>query len=621
MQEQVILTSHPFDELLRISSEQNIDLKALDFQILGFHTYYTLDGQNYVKASESDLKLFEENEHFLNEKLKIEQKYKIKIHRKAPNSVILSEKIELISNKDLTKLIAKIDLNGLNFYENMPKDVLEIIYKKMIQEGFLLSLRTFDFKQKMLDSFMAYAKNETKKPFFLIQISKGIHRISAEDEKLVQVFRQKIQSQNPTQKIGIIGVKENELVLKHIKPGQSKQGRNLKLAFIKPREAKEQKIEVHCSDNFIIDEKTQEFNSSIITEYKAKKKGFVIEDGTKFDIGNELSFSAISYKEVGAIYAGLDNAVSINVRNTSDIDDAISSGVYIECENLNIEGNIGGNTTLKAKNLTIKGNTQSTSKIYAQEAKIALHRGFLQSKNAELEDLENGVVEAEVVRINKSLGGTIKASQVFISNLTSSTDIDFQKCVVIDQCLGENNKFLVQLGKDNVHFLKLNEILEEQKAIPRQILILKKSIMSSKEGVQTLLSKLKILRAQGRKIPANYAQVIKSYQDACKKVHTLEAKNDELKIQEQKLIEQIKLDEQAFINALVINKSGNWQGMNEIKFIFSFPKTELSYLTKADENAKLFCVKHDFDDSGKLKIQALNDYDEKDIEWSQPSKA
>ena len=181
----------------------------------------------------------------------------------------------------------------------------------------------------------------------------------------------------------------------------------------------------------------------------ALKKGYVVEDQDKFDIANLLEFNnKVDFKNIGIIRAGLDKNVKINIKFISDMQDAVNSGVGIECEELNITGSVGSNTNLKATRMRVEGTTHTKSKIYAKEAYIKTHRGFAQADKLNIDLLEGGNIKAKEVRIKKSLGGVIEADRIYIEQLESNNSCVFYNNVVIERFEGENNKFHTKIKKN-----------------------------------------------------------------------------------------------------------------------------------------------------------------------------
>ena len=611
----IVVTTNPYEELLKFSANTGKELSKLDFTILGFSTTYTLEGES-KQVSEKELSIFDDDELFLNEKLELHQSYKIKITELNEASLKLSSSISLQTNKDISSLILCLDLSELNFSTSLAMEILQDVYKKMIKEGFFLSIRIFDFKNKLINILSKFKDNKLRQKKVKILIAKGVKTVSAEQEKLIFAYQDKARKAHGVNKVSIIGIKEGELAFKHIKPGKSRKGRNLKLSFIEAREPKENKIDFSCSENFELKQKTNPLEQSQIDEYIAKKSGFISETAGKFDIETELNLSSVNFKDTGIIYAGLDTGVSLNIKNASQIDEAVGSGVYIECENVHITGNIAGNTNIKAKNLKIYGQTHSKSSIEAENAYISLHKGHLQSNIADIDVLENAYVKADTAKIKKTLGSTVEANKALIMSISSNNNIIFTQTVVIEHCEGTNNKFLVNIQqKDKDYEKRLLEIKTRIEKIPNIIHSLQSDMSSSKVAVEKIIKQIDYLKSQGQKIPMNFLQIVRDYQSSSKEVQALAKEEADLKLEAKDLIAELAKLQESLFEAKLINKDGKWTDMNEIKFKFIYPNSTILYSTRANDNIKLLMLEKDLDDNAKPKIVHKNEFDEKDTKW------
>lgn len=611
----IVVTTNPYEELLKFSANTGKELSKLDFTILGFSTTYTLEGES-KQVSEKELNIFDDDELFLNEKLELHQSYKIKITELNEASSKLSSSISLQTNKDISSLILCLDLSELNFNTSLAMEILQDVYKKMIKDGFFLSIRIFDFKNKLINILSKFKDNKLRQKKVKILIAKGVKTVSAEQEKLIFVYQDKARKVHGVNKVSIIGIKEGELAFKHIKPGKSRKGRNLKLSFIEAREPKENKIDFSCSENFELKQKTNPLEQSQIDEYIAKKSGFISETAGKFDIETELNLSSVNFKDTGIIYAGLDTGVSLNIKNASQIDEAVGSGVYIECENVHITGNIAGNTNIKAKNLKIYGQTHSKSSIEAENAYISLHKGHLQSNIADIDVLENAYVKADTAKIKKTLGSTVEANKALIMSISSNNNIIFTQTVVIEHCEGTNNKFLVSIQqKDKDYEKRLLEIKTRIEKIPNIIHSLQSDMSSSKVAVEKIIKQIDYLKSQGQKIPMNFLQIVRDYQSSSKEVQALVKEEADLKLEAKDIIAELAKLQESLFEAKLINKDGKWTDMNEIKFKFIYPNSTILYSTRANDNIKLLMLEKDLDDNAKPKIVHKNEFDEKDTKW------
>ncbi|EOH9868261.1 flagellar assembly protein A, partial [Campylobacter jejuni] len=269
-----------------------------------------------------------------------------------------------------------------------------------------------------------------------ITVAQGIDPIESQDESLILTYKEKTKNYTIDEKrSGIIVVDENEVVLKHAKFKQGKEGKDLNLHTLKVLAANENKVKFSCSSAF------KQVEQDGYTEYIALKKGYVVQDGEKFDIANELDFNGVDFKNIGIIRAGLDKNVKINIKFLSEVKDAVNSGVGIECEELNVVGSVGSNTQLNATKMKIEGTTHSKAKIQAKQAYIKTHRGFAEAEILNIDLLEGGTIKAKEVRIKKSLGGNIQADKIYIENLESNNSCVFFENTTIERINGDNNKF------------------------------------------------------------------------------------------------------------------------------------------------------------------------------------
>lgn len=645
--------SDPYNELLQESVRLSVGVERLDFHLLGFKTEYSLDAPpkppqtpeqkdgakkqespnaqakseeekpkepefkpNFKALSEKELVLFDDDKVFLDENLKIRQSYKIQIYQtSALQKTHKSPKIRLIENRDLSKLIAEIDFSGVSFYANIAMEVLQDIYKKMIKEGFFIGIRIFDFKKTLVEVLNRFKNKTLKHPKVLIEIATGTHPISPESEKLIICYKDKApQNNDGIQKVSIIGINKGDLILRYIQPGTARKGRNLKLAFMEPHIPPENKIEFSCSENLEPKEICKLPERVHCVEYYAKKKGFVTRtpDG-KFDIENELNLASATLKETGAILGGLDNNITVNIKSNSDLEDAVGSGVRIECENIIVNGNVGSNTILRARSVKIYGNTNNSAKIYADDVYVSTHKGYLKAEKADIDTLENGIIEAKVVKIKKGMGGKISTQRMLLSSLGSNNTIDFSQMVIIEQCSGTNNKFTAQLFGENEALETLKNIEAKQRELPKLIAHLEHAINSSKSGVETLMKKMKALQAQKMPVPSNFTQMVNDYKGYVSELNRLNTQESELKIQKEELIKKLRTQEEELFNAKIINKGKSWQDMNVIKW--KFRNGESTYTPKRDEEAAVFFAKHLFDKGGKAAIDVSQEIEERDLEW------
>lgn len=608
-------TANPYKELLEVASRTDIELAKLDFTLLAFSSWYRFGDAQWEKISEKDLIIFENDEKFLKSNLQIKQEYKIEIFQiNEPN--VIANCIQLVANKNLTKIVAQIDTKNLVYHDKLALELMQNIYKKMLKLKFLIGIRTFNFKKQLL--FLANkVKDKSIKQAVKIVVAKGIDPSPTQDEKLVLVYKDKATNFTlDEQRSGIIAVEENELVLKHIKAKDGTNGRDLKLHFLKVLKAVEHKLKVSCSDAFRIEE-----NEEAI-EYFAAKKGFVVENADKFDIANVLDFSNMKFKNIGVIKAGLNNDVTINVKTLSEMEEAVNSGIGIECYDLNITGNVAGNTRLSATNLNINGTTHTRCKIEAKQAYIKVHRGYIEGEDINIDLLENGNVKGKVVKIKKSLGGTIEADKLYIEELVNHNTSIFYENAVVGKFSGENNKFNVKIkNSENNHEEEFFKIKNKLSKLALKIKTLKKIINSNKNGIVIIEKKVEELKNANKNIPEQYQKIIRKFKLYTQELIKIQNQEQELLLKQEDINKELLKAQDELFKAKMINKSGKWSDMNEIRFYINIPKQELFYSPSTQEETKLIQLhKQIVENQEHIEIQKKPDYEEKDLEWLLPSK-
>ncbi|ELW8266813.1 DUF342 domain-containing protein [Campylobacter coli] len=610
-------TENPSRELLSVASRTNIALNELDFHLLAFSTQYCLENTEWIKIAEKDLTLFEKDEVFLKEDLQIKQEYKIEIFHQTRQDKTANA-IKLIANKNLTKIVAQINFNELKYHEKLTFELLQIIYKKMLKLKFLIGIRIFDFKKELIRICNEHKKNTLNKTL-QINVAKGVEPIQSQDEALVLLYKEKAKDYTIDEKrSGIIAVDENEVVLRYNKFKQGKEGKDLNLHTLKVIDANQNKIKFNCSSLAF---KTVEYED--YTEYLALKKGYVVEDQDKFDIANLLEFNnKVDFKNIGIIRAGLDKNVKINIKFISDMQDAVNSGVEIECEELNITGSVGSNTNLKATRMRVEGTTHTKSKIYAKEAYIKTHRGFAQADKLNIDLLEGGNIKAKEVRIKKSLGGVIEADRIYIEQLESNNSCVFYNNVVIERFEGKNNKFHTKIKKmDKDYDQELLKIKNEISSLHHKISKLKQYILSNKNNVLDIEKKVLELKNQGQNIPSQYEKFLKNFSIQNANLNKLQNQEKELLEYRKKIHDELLALEEDLFKAKFINKSGKWSDMNEIRFSLLEPKEDIFYSSSTKESAKFIALKKIIQNNQEyIEIDKKLDYEEKDIEWLLPSK-
>lgn len=613
MKENAILyTKDPYKELLSFALANKIDAKNLDFKLLSFSTSYTFDNQTWHKVNEQQLQIFEEDEKFLNPNLNIEQEYKIQIDTKA-NIASSKINIELKTDELCTFLKAIVKANeNISYHEKIALDVFEAVYKQMIKEGFLLGFRIFDFKKQII-SFNAKVKEKKAFNFEIeFEVSKGLKPQTSIDEKIIFHYLEKLKNLDDMMNRNYVApVGKDELAIERIKPKDGKEGRDLKFKFLKslPPKLNEEKISV--SSNFEIKEDEESI------KYIAKKDGFIIVNNSTYEIENHLELKKVDFKSTGSIWAGLDKQVSIVVKNTNLLEEAVGPRITLEAQELEVVGNIAQESTLRAKKLLLKGSMHQKSKIYGENVEVDILKGYCEANEFKAEGLENGILRAKKVNIKKTMGGEIIADEIYIEELFNNCVCSAKKLIHIGKVQGTGNKLIIehakifeQDGSGEVLLQNLENNKIEQEKTKNELEEIRHTIHVSKDSVKLLQQKAKEFMAAKKPIPQAYKSTINDYNHKIELFNHLKTTLENLIEQEKDGIEKLKKVQEELLEAKIINKKGDWVDLNEIKFKLLYPSKELTFSPQKEEKIQCLQLIKIGEDDTSYEIRTLATYKE-----------
>lgn len=314
-----------------------------------------------------------------------------------------------------------------------------------------------------------------------------------------------------------------------------------------------------------------------IIKYEATTNGFVDFKNGKIKLTEIATFEQID-RHTGCLLGGVEKMSEVDVECYDNSKDAIQSGLTIEAEILNITGNIGENTIIRAKRLSIKGQTHQTSKIYAEEAFINIHKGYLEAKEVNIEFLEAGRVIASDANILECRGGKIVSNSIVISKLYSHSTIEFSESLHLKLVDGGDNqiimdmnsnmkykpKLLAYIEKDN----NLRNITKSRNAYFKDLVQKLNKIKPVIQNLKPIIDKSKKngtpLDPEVKKIAGVYAGIlkqIKSYKDILEQIQKERVENVKNINEIEKLINEAKITTEA-----------SWRDNNEIILIRNFPK-------------------------------------------------
>ncbi|TXE81532.1 DUF342 domain-containing protein [Campylobacter peloridis] len=608
----IIYTKDPYKELLAFASKNKYDINEVDFKLLSFSTSYAFANQEWIKANEKELKIFEDNEQFLSHDLNIEQEYKIEIYHNKHKHQDFT--IELKLDEFATILKAVVKANGeVAYHDKLALDIFGTIYKAMIKDKFLLGFRSFDFKKQVID-FNTLIKEKQKFDFEIeFEVSRGILPQDPTNEEIKYHYLEKLKKHNDVMNRNYVApIGKDELAIERIKPKEGKDGKDLRFKILKSLPPKLNKEKILCSNDFEV----KEDDDSI--KYIAKKDGFIIQKKSTYEIENYLEFNKVDFKSTGSIWAGIDKQVTLIVKNNNSLEDAIGPRITIEAQDIEIVGNIAQDAIVRGTKINFKGNMHQKSKIFGKKIDMDNLKGYCEAEELNLNTLENGFIKAKKVNIKKAIGGEINADEIYIQELHSNCVCNAKSLIKIDKINGNGNKLVIQdmknleedkSGEEILHLLDENKKTQDE--LFKELENIKHTIHVSKDSVKLLQQKVKELISSKRAVPQAYKATIKDFNQKIENYNILKNKFENLKEEELHNVEKLKDMQNKLLKSKIINKSGNWTDLNEVKFILLYPKKELTYHPHSEEKIQCFELeKINTEENEIYEIRVLNNYKE-----------
>ncbi|MDD5212650.1 MAG: FapA family protein, partial [Sulfuricurvum sp.] len=322
--------------------------------------------------------------------------------------------------------------------------------KKMLRLGFLIGMADEQLDVD-INRLLSYIQKQgpLSEPYNLI-IAQFFPEIPTVNDAIVLHYKERDKKKSL-----IEGVNPKELLLEYIFPKQGRNGRGCDGVIIVVPEPK-----VKYDKSIKIDDETiytVEDERSI--RYYAKISGFVKFERGHLSISQALSLKSLSLKKTGSIDVGGDKQITLELNQKVYREDAVGMGVSIDIQKVDIIGTVGENTRIKADELTIGAQTHRKSTMEVSGvANIQLHRGNLKAKEANIDMLEGGRVEADIVHINKMLGGEVIGRKVYVDILYSHAKIIALESIEVNTIAGEGNALIIDPDSVSAYHEKIAQV-------------------------------------------------------------------------------------------------------------------------------------------------------------------
>ncbi len=556
------------------AKDRKIAKEDVDFDLISVVTLIrSSEYSEWTIFKEPVEKIFDEQV-LRSEDLQIRQEYKIKIKPYEINEQLKDVKIEIISNKTKSKVIA-IFKQGSIF--PCTKDLAKLLKKEINRQKLKLGFLILSFEGNLNATLIKLSKvikcNTPLTKDIRISIAESPEPIFAIDDAIILHYL-KTEKQK---KSLIEAVEPDELIFEYIKPKKGIDGRSCNGEYVMVSQPQRKFAHYKANETTV---RVVDTENSI--QYYAKIDGYVKNIDAIISVSQEVSIETASFRYTGSIDSGNKKNISVNIESTDTKDDAVGSGVNIDVEHLNIKGTVGSYTKVRANDLSIGQQTHRSSHLEAVEhAQIHLHRGNLKAKTATIDILENGTIQADDVYVKKMLGGEIIAKRVIVEELTSNATVIASELIEIHAISGEHNQLTINPKKIETFYEAIESLKQELKAEKTIFLSLKKAHLQKFLEHKEQLNRMKvfqkrILEATKASTAPNKIDIIRIKQykkdgEAMK----LAAENIE---NEEKKLSQIEQKLENMYEAEFHGKikyTGNYDGTTQVSFIDV--KTSQSY--------------------------------------------
>lgn len=560
-------------DILQIATKKDISKNEVDFNILKISTFFknptNKDWQYFEAEKLEDIFVAEE---IISTELLLKQEYEVEyIPKESDTSFVLNMKMS--ADKYKSRVYAHIDPSSIiEPKKSTAVLLLQALYKRKLMAGLFIGVCEENLKGEIL-KFLHHVKDGKFKEEYKMLIGKCYEPTETIHDKVLLHFKKKEKKDNQM----INPAQENELIITYIKAKAGKNGRSCSGDVIKVEDLVEKykgKIKV---DKTI---KTEESDDKI--EYFSLRSGYVKQDRFNFSVSNALEMNGASFKKTGHIESGSERDVNVIIKKQKAGEDAVGSGVKIDVNKLDVAGTVGSHTTIKANELNIGAQTHKKAVLEVNEkATVKLHRGNLKAKEAEIEILETGLVEADEVKVDKMLGGEIIAKRVYINTLIANAVITASELIEINNIEGNDNKLVIDPHKIPAYHKEVEALESELKEVKKVEFSLKGDLTDFEKEYAEKAERLKVFQKKivqatkaGKK--PNKADMIRIHQFK-KETDKYEALKNELTNRETKISElerRLNALYQADLYAKITHKSP-YNGHTKIYFID--PKTHQEY--------------------------------------------
>ncbi|MFA6188688.1 MAG: flagellar assembly protein A [Sulfuricurvum sp.] len=569
------------DDLRLAATDRKLNADEIDFDLLSYTTYSKKveDKEWNLVPGENPFVNITEEELYSSEFL-LSQEYQIKIRPFVPHQHLdLQFTVGMSKAKGmLTAMINPASIIPLK--KGVQEWIKEAINRKKLRLGFMIGMGDENLDKEILRLLATIQKKGPLTESYQLPIGSFIPPIDVINDRVILHYKK--QDQDEEDPSYIQGVQPGDLIMEYVFPKRGRNGRGLDGApIIIPEPTIKYAGAIKIKETTI--SSTQDEKS---IRYFALVSGFIKRDKGIFVVAQDLYLEAVNLK-TGSIVAGTDKDITLTVEQKNVGEDAVGAGLRIDIQTVDISGTVGENTRINACDLNIDAQTHKKCTIdVSGVANIKLHRGNLKAKEANIEVLEGGTIEGDIVRVKKMLGGEIIARQVYVDTLYSHSKIIACQSIEIGDIEGEGNTMAIDPDSIPAYHEKISVLVAEIKE-KEQILQGHKKELSMKQTVfkeksaQAKRTQQRIIDAKqhGREPLETDVISIQQYRAEASRIQLQTEKVAEDENVLSSLREKLTLLHEADLYG-VITHHGVYRGNNRVQFIDPITHQEYSVFPK-----------------------------------------
>jgi hypothetical protein len=568
-----VLSTNIVQDIKRVALEQRVPVDSLDFDLLSYETsfkgtvdeeWHIFEGDILTQTTEIEVR----SPHFL-----LKQEYQIYIHSQKPHPY-LDLHFTIATDKTKSKVIAVIEPSSkIPLKKGIQEWIKEAITRKMLRHGLMIGLYDQNLEREINRLIAKIQKEGPLVYLYRMPVGEFFLPIMPLNDKVILHFKDK----NTTNSM-IEGVNPGDLILEYIRPKPGRDGRSCTGEHIAVPDPV-----VKYAPYMVVDPETiqsEEDEESI--RFFAKVSGYVDRKQGMFYISQELQIENASLRKTGSIETGIDKDISLKINQKVDNEDAVGMGVNIDVQKLDVSGTVGGNAKIQACEVNIGAQTHKKSEINVSEtANVHLHRGNLKAKEANITILEAGKVEADIIRIQKMVGGEIIAREIYIDTLYSNASITALESITIQTIEGDGNNLIINPHAIERYHKKIIHLENEIKEKNTQFQFLTKDFLNKKNAFEEKNNRIKdiqarvLIKQKNGETPMKADLVrLQQYKQERETLQEISSNLEASRVAVETLQEKLDHLYEADLHA-VITHHGIYNGHNRI--IFVDPKTSREY--------------------------------------------